>query len=189
MLRSRPFYDLRRARARQRWSRVHKHLASASSAFSSAGQERRRAFTERRWATIAGPEEFRTPTLARGTSFSSAGSDYLAESRIPETERLLADDNGRSRKCGSKSKSVSFDLEDDDTTSAAKSARGSCRRRRLVVYCQNIQVWGNGAVTWSMELREKRSRAHSSHRCKILVRNDTVYIMLYTLSLYYHTIM
>lgn len=50
--RSRSLAEVRQARAREHWLRVHSYMQSASAAFSAAGQERRKAFTQRKWHTV-----------------------------------------------------------------------------------------------------------------------------------------
>ena len=100
--RSRSLAEIRRARARQRWQRVNKLAQSAGAAFSEAGLERRKAFLERRWHTVAGcdppgPQRLRVPVFALTEASSST------EVEPPSSPYRL------SREHTAASKSVSFE--------------------------------------------------------------------------------
>lgn len=112
--RSRSLAEIRRARARQRWQRVQKLAQSAGAAFSEAGLERRKAFLERRWHTVAGCDPAGSQRL-RVPVFALADASSSTEVEPPTSPYLL------SRETTLASKSVSF--EDAPTSDATDASR------------------------------------------------------------------
>ena len=129
--RNKPFYDLRRTRARARWRRVQTQLYTASMAFSTAGKERRKAFVERPWFTVGESDPYQTrrrSAFAMGLSPSEMGeSEHLLNNSRQSTMSNLP---GDSLSVSSRNKDRSVSFEDEQHTLMA--SRVCPQRRRLV---------------------------------------------------------
>ena len=119
-----PYSDVRRLRARRRWQTAQRQVQSATAAFSAAGQERRRAFVQRSWFTIQGPEvNTRSQSLDIEGGRSDAEEDLLPknktrnQSKAPTLRQRVQD------------KSVSFSFDDDAPVSVAGGTSTMTPRR------------------------------------------------------------
>ena len=92
-------------RLRDQWHRVHLHLQSASAAFSAAGQERREAFQQRKWYTIAGTDA--AEVGGRALTDEGPGDVRFTRDPPPWSDLYLPTPRAYSRK----DKSVSFEDE------------------------------------------------------------------------------
>ena len=149
-LRNKPFYDLRRSHARERWKNAHHMISAAGTTLSTEGQERRQGYLERRWNTITGPEELHAVTFSRESTRSNTDtlSESLSIEQSPDRERELLLRHSTSTPHGEKrtkstEKNVSFDLEEDESASREVHEPGqrndnarfyvqACRQRRFV---------------------------------------------------------
>ena len=110
--RSRSLAEVRQARAREHWLRVHSYMQSASAAFSAAGQERRKAFTERKWHTVGDTRSDGSQRLS--LPFPELCSNSGSLEVFPPSPRF-----GGLSPCTSRSKTVSF--EDDYSNPSRRS--------------------------------------------------------------------
>lgn len=100
-------------RALGQYERMQSQLAAVTAAFSAAGQERRHAFQQRRWNTIAGPENRKIPSEVDFDSVSRM--DSVSPDTPQQNDQFLSTPRAYSRK----EKSVSF--EDEQSPGAAGS--------------------------------------------------------------------
>ena len=130
-VRNKPFYDIRHARAKVRWSESSRHVQSASAAFSAAGMERRRAFVEKKWYTITGPEieSMDGTQRSRSLDYGESVKQIEQEELLPKPWDTLSS-SSRSHSMspgltGVGEKSMSFSFDDDRQYSVTSRSVGA----------------------------------------------------------------